>query len=73
MQLIEFYVKTEQAGDIGERMRDWALPSPGDAVAYRGRPYRVRDVLYCPRSVSGDQLPEPPTVFVAPAQDAGQH
>ena len=70
MQLIEFYVKAEQAGGIGERMRNWALPAPGDGLAYRGRLCRVRDVLHCPRSVAGDQLPDPPTVFVAAFQDA---
>ena len=70
MQLIEFYVKVGQAQGIGERMRNWALPTPGDAMAYRDRPYRVRDVLHCPQLVSGGQLPELPTVFIAPSQDA---
>ena len=69
MSLIEFYVKTEQAGELGERMRNWVLPSPGDALAYRGRPCRVRDILHVPRSVSGDQLPDPPTVFITAPQD----
>lgn len=69
MQLIEFYVKTERMEGVGDRMRDWALPAQGSALAYRGQPCRVRDVFHVPRAVSGDQLPDPPTVFVTAPQD----
>ena len=70
MQLIEFYVKTERMEGVGDRMRDWALPVQGAALAYRGQPCRVRDVLHYPRSAAGDQLPDPPTVFVTAPQAA---
>ena len=69
MQLIEFYV-TERAGELGERMRDWALPSHGSALSFRGRPCRVRDVLHSPRLASVDRLPDPPIIVVAAPQDA---
>ena len=69
MQVIEFYV-TERVGEKGDRVRDWALPAAGGVVAYRGRLYRVRDVLYRPQTASGDRLPELPTVFVALSQDS---